>query len=333
MKSVVVTGAGGFVGRALCPVLRQAGWRVVATTRDAAPLRDLAGVEVCAVAGLGRETNWSQALQGANAVVHLAARVHVSDLRREDDPEFHRVNAAGTRRLAEEAAKAGVRRFLYVSTANVNGEQRTPEPFSELDPPAPDDSYARSKLAGEAAVLDVAGKTGMQAVILRPPLIYGPGVRANFLLLLKGCARLPLLPLGGIANRRSLIFVGNFADAIRCCLEHPKAAGQILLVRDGENLSTPELVRRMTHALGRKPSLIPVPTVLLRIVATALGKRQAVRRLLHSLAIDDGKIRRELGWNPPFTVEEGLRETAAWFMSRTAPPAPAGPAGSGDRLS
>ncbi|MSO92288.1 MAG: NAD-dependent epimerase/dehydratase family protein [Rhodospirillales bacterium] len=319
MRRAVVTGAAGFVGRTLAPVLRDAGWQVVATTRNASAFPPLAGVEVCGVGGLGPDTDWSRALPGADAVVHLAARVHVSDRRRANDPEFHRVNAAGTRRLAEEAAKAGIRRFLYVSTANVNGEQRTPEPFNELDPARPDDPYSQSKLAGEAAVLDVGRKTGMGVVVLRPPLVYGPGVGANFLLLLKGCAQLPLLPFGGIANRRSLIFVGNFVDAIRTCLEHPKAAGQVFLVRDGENLSTPELVRRLARALGRSPAVIPVPAFVLRAAATLLGKRQAVRRLLHSLAVDDGKIRRELGWTPPFTVEEGLRETAAWFMSRTTP--------------
>ena len=317
MTSVLVTGASGFVGRALVPRLRAAGHRVAISTRDREAARGLDVDAVHVTAALGPETDWRPALGGIEVVVHLAARVHVMDEPAADAAELHRqANAEGTLRLAEEAAAAGVGRLVFLSTVKVNGERTAQAPFRESDPPAPADAYARSKWEAETGLARLAGEGGLEVVVVRPPLVYGPGVGGNFLTLLGLChARLPL-PLAGEANRRSLVFVGNLADAIARCLDHPAAAGGTYLVRDGEDVSTAQLVRRAAQALGRPARLFPLPTGVLRLAGGLIGKSAMVARLLDSLVVDDGKIRRELGWTPPFTLAQGLSETAAWFRAR-----------------
>ena len=316
MSTVVVTGGTGFIGRALCPALRSAGHRVVVTTRDAGRPPLDAGIVVRASPELGPESDWRAAMADADAVVHLAARAHVM-VDRAADPaaEYRRVNTEGTRRLAEAAARAGARRFVFLSTAKVNGEDSSAAPFRETDPPGPLDAYARSKLAAERALSDVRAETGLETVVLRPPLVYGHGVRGNFLTLLGLCERALPLPLAGIANRRSLLYVGNLADAILRCLDEPGAAGEIFLLRDGEDVSTPELVRRVAGALGRPCRLFRVPTAVLRFAARVAGRGESAARLLDTLTVDDGKIRRALAWTPPTPMTEGLRETAQWFAS------------------
>ena len=314
MKSVLVTGASGFVGRALVPRLRAAGYRVAVSTRDRRAALGLDADDVHVTAPLGPETDWRPALGGVEAVVHLAARVHVMD-ESDADAAHRQANAEGTLRLAE-AAAAGVRRLVFLSTVKVNGERTDAAPFRESDPPAPADAYARSKWEAETGLAGLSKRTGLEVVVVRPPLVYGPGVGANFLALLKICqARVPL-PLAGAANRRSLLFVGNLADAVARCLDHPAAAGETYLLRDGEDISTAELVRRAAQALGRPARLFPLPTGGLKLAGGLIGKGAVVARLLDSLAVDDGKIRRQLGWTPPFTVGHGLNETAAWFKKR-----------------
>ncbi len=315
MKSVLVTGASGFVGRALVPRLRAAGYRVAVSTRDRAAAQGIDADEVHVTTPLGPETDWRPALGSVEAVVHLAARVHV--MNETDADALHRqANAEGTLRLAEAAAAAGVRRLVFLSTVKVNGERTGAAPFRESDPPAPADAYARSKWEAETGLAGLSKRTGLEVVVVRPPLVYGPGVGANFLALLKICqARVPL-PLAGAANRRSLLFVGNLADAVARCLDDPAAAGETYLLRDGEDISTAELVRRAAQALGRPARLFPLPTGVLGLAGGLIGKGAVVGRLLDSLAVDDGKIRRQLGWTPPFTVDHGLNETAAWFKKR-----------------
>jgi nucleoside-diphosphate-sugar epimerase len=316
MKSILVTGASGFVGRALCPVLRAAGYRVAITTREKAAVQGLDVDDVHVTSPLGPRTDWRPALGGVQAVVHLAARVHVMDDTADAAQRHRQANTEGTLRLAEAAGAAGVGRFVFLSTVKVNGERTAAAPFRESDTPAPADPYAVSKSEAETGLAAIARRTGLEAVILRPPLVYGPGVGGNFLALLKVCQARTPLPLAGAANRRSLIFVGNLADAIVGCLDHPAAVGETYLLSDGEDVSTAELVRHTAQALGRPARLFSMPGGILRLAGSAVGKSATVARLLDSLVVDDGKIRRQLGWTPPFTLTQGLSETAAWFQAR-----------------
>jgi nucleoside-diphosphate-sugar epimerase len=316
MSRVLVTGASGFVGRALVPALLAAGHAVDAVLRR--PEGSLpAGVRVRVVPDIGPETEWMAALQGIDAVVHLAARAHVmKDDARDPLAAFCRVNAEGTAALASAAAAAGVGRFVYVSTVKVMGEKNRDGPFRESDAPAPEDAYGLSKWAGEKALLDVCRQGRMQPVIVRPPLVYGPGAKGNMLSLFELCRMSPPLPLAGIDNRRSLIGVANLADALNACVANPQAAGRTYFVRDAEDVSTPELIRRVARALGRPARLFPVPAGVLRFSALLAGQAPAAARLLESLQVDDAKIRGELGWTPPHGMVQGLADMADWFTSR-----------------
>lgn len=316
MKKVLVTGASGFVGQAVCSALLSRGVTVLAAARS--ELQPVPGQGTVKLSEMSGDTDWSRVLQGVDGIVHLAARVHVMrDTAADPLAEFRRANVDATRRLAEQAAEAGVKRLVFVSTIKVNGEETAPgRPFRESDPPAVTDSYGRSKLEAEQALAEVSARTGLQTVVVRPPLVYGPGVKGNFLSLLQACRRRLPLPLAGIDNRRSLIYLGNLVDALLRCLDHPAAAGQTYLVRDGEDLSTPELARRLSAALGVRPRLWPAPLGLMRFTAGLLGRGGAVDRLTGSLQVDDAAIRSELGWIAPFTVDQGLALTARWALAR-----------------
>lgn len=313
MTRVLVTGATGFVGRALCPVLAEAGFQVTAAVRDSAAKVPSAD-RIAVVPDIGPDADWTEALQDADAVVHLAARVHrMGEGKNEALAENRRVNADGTRRLAEQASRIGPKRFVFLSSVKVNGETTDGRPpFSETDAPDPRDAYAISKWEAERALAEIGD---LEPVILRPPLVYGPGVRANFLALLKICRAAPPLPLGSVDNRRSLLFVGNLADAIRCCLVRPEAAGKTYMISDGEDVSTPDLIRRLARAMGRPARLVPFPPGLLRFLGGLAGKGETVARLLDTLAVDSRKIRQDLGWSPPSALGEGLARTAAWFAA------------------
>jgi nucleoside-diphosphate-sugar epimerase len=263
-----------------------------------------------------RETN--EALQGVQIVVHLAARVHVMvDNASNPLQEFQRVNVDWTERLAARAAGQGVLRFVYLSSVKVNGEQ-TVVPFTEQDPPNPQDPYGVSKWEAEQALARVSTQKGMETVVVRSPLVYGPGVRGNFLQLLNLLPRGIPLPLASIRNQRSLVYLGNLVDALARCIQDPRAAGRTYLVRDGEDLSTPELVRRLGVAMGSRVCLWPCPTSFLYWMGQVAGKRGMIDRLVGSLQVNSSKIQTELDWHPPFTVDAGLSETAAWFRGRTA---------------
>lgn len=317
--NILVTGANGFVGKALCKRMVSKGWHVWGTVRSAEQAASLpAGVEVVQIKSIGADTNWSVALSGVDAVVHLAARVHVmNDTATDPLSAFRKVNVAGTEHLARMAAINGVKRFVYVSSVKVNGEG-CEKPFAEHDIPAPEDPYGVSKWEAEHVLRKITEDTGLEVVILRPPLVYGPEVKANFLSLLKIVDRGIPLPLASINNHRSLIYLGNFVDAITTCINHPKAAGQTYLVSDGEDVSTSELIRRVAATLGRPARLFPFPPSLMRFTGKLFGKSDAVERLVGSLTIDSSKIRRELGWKPPYTMEQGLKETAEWFKEKHA---------------
>jgi nucleoside-diphosphate-sugar epimerase len=313
---VLVSGGNGFVAKALIPVLLGRGERVVATVRSL-PAR--AG-EVH-IGDIDTGTDWSAVLCDCAAVVHLAARVHVMhDQTAEPLEAFRRVNTAGTLNLARQAANAGVRRFVFISTVKVNGDGcpsldpcAVTRVYREGDSPAPLGAYAVSKWEAEQGLREIARRTGMDLVILRPPLVYGPGAGGNFLRLMRLVARGVPLPFAAVANRRSLLYVGNLVDAIAHCLAYPAAAGKTYLLSDGEDLSTPELVRRMALAMGRPARLLPLPVGVLRWVSGLLGKVDEAERLLGTLLIDSSAIRRDLDWRPPFSVHAGLAATAQWF--------------------
>jgi len=314
MRSVLITGANGFVGQVLLKRMASDGWQVRGTVRSSKQLASLPiGVQAVQIESIAADTDWTNALAGVDAVVHLAARVHVmNDTASDPLSAFRQVNVEGTERLALMAATTGIKRFVYISSIKVNGEGRE-EPFTEHDITAPEDPYGISKWEAEQVLHKVAKDTGLEVVILRPPLVYGPGVKANFFSLLKLLDRAIPLPLSSINNLRSLIYVGNLVDAISICITHPMSVGQTYLVSDGEDVSTPELIRRVAAALGRPARLFPFPPFLMRFAGRFFGKTDAVERLVSSLTIDSSKIRRELGWKPPYTMEQGLRETAVCY--------------------
>lgn len=311
---ILVTGANGFVGRALCGHLAEDGYAVVAVVRRACGLSG----EVT-VGKMNGETDWGSVLPACDAVVHLAARVHVMDETWGNPLALYRAtNTEATFNLARQAAQAGVKRFVFISSIKVNGEGRDAA-YRETDVPAPEDAYAISKWEAEQGLQQIAQETGLEIVILRPPLVYGPGVKANFLRLMRMVERGWPLPLGAIRNRRSLLYLGNLVDAIRVCVEHPAAAGQTFLLDDGQAVSTPELIRAVARAMGRPARLLPVPVGMLTFMGTLLGKRAAAARLTGSLFVEGSFIRSRLGWAPPFTMQQGLDATVAdWRAARGA---------------
>jgi nucleoside-diphosphate-sugar epimerase len=266
------------------------------------------GVESSVVADIGPNTSWSSALDGVDAVVHLAAKVHDMKARGEASLEAYRaVNTAGTANLARQAAKAGVSRFVFLSSVKVNGEEGR---FTESDRAAPADPYAVSKHEAELELRRIANTTNMAAVIVRAPLVYGPGVGANFRMLMRSVASGVPLPLGAIDNKRSFVGLDNLVDFILTCVDHTSAPNETFFVSDGEDLSTPELVRRVARALERPSRLLPVPRPFLMGAAALVGKRASMQRLLGTLQVDISKARDRLGWSPPVTVDEGLRRAA-----------------------
>ena len=312
---VLVTGASGFVGSALCGHLLAKGQTVTGAVRSI-PGKPLPGVEYRVVSDLSAETNWREALTGMDAVVHCAARVHIMK-ETSTDPlaAFREMNVKGTACLAEQAADNGVKRFVFISSIKVNGETTSGRPFTADNTPAPEDPYGISKWETEQVLQKIAEKTGLEVVIIRPPLVYGPGVRANFLRLMQAVKLGMPLPLGSINNRRSLVALDNLMDLIDTCLNHPAASNQTFLVSDGSDLSTTALLQNMAVALGRPTRLIPAPESLLRVVAKLLGKTSIAQRLCGSLQVDINKTREMLSWSPPVTVNEALRKTAAHFLA------------------
>lgn len=310
MTRLLVTGASGFVGAAVCAGAAERGMAVVRASR-AARATEAGWVSVGEV---GPDTDWAGALRGAEVVVHLAARTHVL---REDAPNplaaYRRVNVLGTRRLAEQAALAGVRRFVFVSSIKVNGEETTGTPFREGDPPRPEDAYGQSKLEAEAVLRRVATGAGMEVVIVRPPLVHGPGVGGNLRRLLQLVARGIPLPLASIENRRSLVGRDNLAALLLEVATHPAAAGRLFLAADEPALSTPELVRQLAAGIGVTARLWPAPVGLVRGALSLLGGNNIARRLTASLVVDGSLASRTLGWRPPLSLEEGLATMARWY--------------------
>ena len=333
---VMVTGATGFVGRFLCNVLISQGYKVLASVRGFAfdlhgdsPDNYEIGLSYINTGDISPDTDWSQALRDVDTVMHLAARVHVTH----EDPahslaEYRAVNTQATANLANQAARAGVRRFVYLSTVKVHGEETALHPvfftgqghdeppvaFSETDIPRPQGGYAISKWEAERELRLIASATGMETVIVRPPLIYGEGVKANFLSLLRMIDKGIPLPFGSVTNRRSLLCLDNLADFLMQCISHPAAANETFLVADNETLSTPELICRIAFYMGKKPKLPGCPIGLLRMVARLLGRADAIAKICGSLQLDARKAKTLLHWQPPLTVEQGLEKTVSWYQ-------------------
>jgi nucleoside-diphosphate-sugar epimerase len=303
----LVTGASGFIGRALLRELKRKGLPAHGASRDAQE------GAVWTIGEIDGTTDWRSALDGVRCVIHTAGRAHI--LRDEDaDPigAFRRVNVDGTRRLALQAAESGVRRLVFISSIGVNGISTDGRgPFTSVDPPAPIEPYGQSKLEAEVVLRDIGASTGLEIVIVRPPLVYGPGVRANFLRLVKLVQRRWPLPLAGVNNRRSLVALDNLVDLLICCIDHPAAAGETFLVSDNEDLSTPDLLRRVGAALGVGVRLVPGPRWMLLQGARLFGRRTEVERLLGSLQVDTRRTRELLGWEPRISVDEGILRTVS----------------------
>lgn len=311
---VLVTGANGFVGCTLFKYLHEVEqYHVSGSVRTA----DTAQKNLFTVGELSENTNWSEALEGQHVVIHVAARAHVmDDFVGEPLAEYRRVNVDGTLNLARQAASAGVRRFIFISSIKVNGESTIiGSPFQHLDKAMPKDPYGISKAEAEAGLWQINKESGMEIVIIRPPLVYGPGVKANFASMMKLVSKNYPLPLGAVRNRRSMVALDNLINLISTCINHPKAANQTFLVSDDQDASTTELLRIMAHAFGKKAKLIPIPMSWIRGVATLLGKKVVADRLCGSLQVDITHTKNTLGWRPPVTMEQQLAKIAASMSS------------------
>jgi UDP-glucose 4-epimerase len=307
-NGLLVTGSNGFVGRALCTELDQRKYEVRRVVRDR-PNSGVQHSELIKLGDIGPDTDWSGALDNIKFVVHLAARVHIMhDTAPDPLTAFRAVNVEGTLNLARQAAAVGVIRFVFVSSIKVNGEAtQLGRPFTADDIPAPLDAYGVSKMEAEQGLRELAAETGMEVVIIRPPLVYGPGVKGNFAALTRAVKCGWPMPLGAVHNQRSLVGLDNLVDFIVICITHPQAVNQTFLVSDGQDLSTTELVRGMTQAAGVPARLLPLPAWALQAGASMLGKGDAVQRLCGNLQVDISKARNLLGWEPPVSMGEGLR--------------------------
>jgi nucleoside-diphosphate-sugar epimerase len=318
LRRVVVTGANGFIGQHLCRTLAEEGREVTACLRgnaDAGALCGIPSLRIQRVSALDALTDVAPLLAGCDAVVHLAGRAHIMhDTAPDPLAEFRRVNVGITAALATMSATAGVRRFLLASSIKVSGEATTDRTFCADDPPGFSDPYGQSKWEAEEKLREIATASGMEWVAVRPPLVYGPGVRANFLALMRTVYRGIPLPLGGVRNNRSMVSVYNLSDFIAHALDHPAAAGNRFFAADAEDVSTPELVRAIARSLNCRARLLSIPQSVLRAVAGALGRQAAVQRLCSSLTVDREKAQTLLNWTAPLTLDAGLSHTAEWFL-------------------
>lgn len=308
MTKILVTGANGFVGSALCTTLAERGIDYAAAVRNSNNDKQFA------IGSLSGKTDWTRALAGCDVVIHAAARVHVmQDTSSDPLAEFRLVNVEATVNLARQAVAAGVRRFVFVSSVKVNGEETTGTPFRASDTPEPRDPYGQSKLEAEKVLFALARETGLEVVVVRPPLVYGPGVRANFNSLMKLVAKGLPMPLGAIHNRRSMVALDNLVDLLVVCSTHPAAAGQVFMVSDNRDVSITELLRMLAAAMGRRSLLLPVPASWIAAAARLLGKSAAADRLLGSLQVDIAPTCQTLSWQPAVSMEAALAKTVSPF--------------------
>ncbi|MDP3843872.1 MAG: SDR family oxidoreductase [Oxalobacteraceae bacterium] len=310
MTKILVTGASGFVGSVLCDTLHARNIYFVPAVRIAK------SNDQFSVGELNAATKWGNALAGCKAVIHLAARVHVmNDTSSDPLAAFRAMNVDATLNLAKQAVQCGVKRFVFISSVKVNGEETTSKPFTAFDEPAPLDPYGQSKLEAEIALMELARTTGLEVVIVRPPLVYGPGVRANFLKLMQLVKMGVPLPLGAIHNRRSMVALVNLVDLLITCTHHPAAAGQTFMVSDDNDVSISELLRMLARAMGKRSLLLPIPAGIIAGTAAILGKSAVASRLLGSLQVDINHTKSTLGWKPVITMQESLNKTVAHFLA------------------
>lgn len=311
MKKVLITGSNGFVGKALASALLKKDYEVVASVRQKTIDSETRLHEII-TGDLSSKIDWTVATSNINVIIHSAARVHILD-EKEKDPltEFRKINVDATLNLATQAFRNGVKRFIYLSSVKVNGEQTEPDHcFSADDTPNPDGPYALSKYEAEKGLREIADEMGKEVVIIRPPLVYGPGVKANFEIMMHWLSRGIPLPLGAIKNQRSLVALDNLVDLILVCIEHPAAANQIFMVSDNDDISTSQLLDILGDALDAKKRLLPVPHNVLKMLAILVGRKDLIIKLCSSLQVDISKTRNLLDWNPPYNAKESLFKTA-----------------------
>lgn len=316
MKKVLVTGASGFVGQALCKVLASLGYDVLGAVRSASQIHRLNGVSVGLIGDIGPDTEWTGVLSGVETIFHLATWTPSADEPPPKNPEkdFLRVNVEGTRQLVLSAVTAGVQRFVFASSIMVYGEAQRASPINDSILPIPGEPYGRSKLEAERVLAEISAKSGLETVIVRIPLVYGPSARGQLLRLMRVCSWPFPLPFANVQSPRSMIYVGNLVDALILCANHPGAAGQIFLVRDNEDVSPPKLIAQLRKSLGRLPLLFPLPEYLLRPFRRYFVRRYLpIATSLDSSVVDDSRIRQELGWHAPFSLNEALEEIATWY--------------------
>jgi nucleoside-diphosphate-sugar epimerase len=313
-RKVLITGANGFVGQTVCQYLMNSEIPIRKVLRKKPDHQESQDCHI--VGDINAHTDWSSALGQIDSIVHLAARAHImKDTSSNPLNEFRRINVEGTVNLARQAARANIRRFIFISSIKVNGEKTEGKGFTEKDKPAPEDPYGISKFEAEQELHQVARETGLDVVILRPPLIYGPLVKANFYQLMNTIYNGWPLPLGRVNNQRSLLYVGAFANAIKTCLMHPNASGKTFLVSDKKALSTSDLVIKLGEFLNRSPRLLNVPVSWMKLGGKFLGKTAAIDKLTSSLIIDNSKIQQELNWSSPYSIDLGMQKTAEWFLA------------------
>jgi len=311
MRKVLVTGASGFVGSALCRYFDEREIPYVAAVRQKLLAHQFQ------IGDISSETEWSGALEGCDTVIHLAARVHVMNDETQDPlASFRAMNVVGTMSLATQAIKLGIKRFVFVSSIKVNGEETTGKPFTAFDRPSPRDPYGKSKWEAEVGLTDLANESGLELVVVRPPLVYGPGVGANFGRLIRLAQSGLPLPFGAIDNLRSMVGIENLVDLLSRCAKHPAAAGRVFLASDGEDVSTPALFRMIANSMGRPERLFPVPPWLCAAFANALGQSDVAQRLLGSLQVDIGYTRTTLEWVPAVSLKDGVQRTVRRFTNK-----------------
>ena len=310
MEKICITGANGFIGKSLCKALNSSDKSIRGFVRTLDPNKNYTKIEYLSVGDISSKINWKDQLNGYDCIVHCAGRAHVMN-KNEDLDVYHLVNTEGTRRLAEQAAAVGVKKFVYLSSVKVNGESTgkidNNKIFTNNDIPEPQDAYSISKFKAEKVLWEISAKTGLEVVIVRLPSVYGKDVKGNLARLIKLVKLGIPLPLSMVQNQRSMIGIDNLVDLIIKCIDHPVVSGKTFLVSDGEDLSTTDLINHIGISMGRKARLFPVPIFLLKLLGSILGKQKEINRLVGSLKIDSSYTQEILNWTPPVSVAEGIR--------------------------
>ena len=317
MNKILITGSTGFVGQKLCKKLISDNYSIREAVRSNSE-KQLGKKEIFNVGEIDKSTNWSASLQDIDCVIHCAARAHVMNENKLDTlATYRKVNVDGTRNLAEQCAKAGVKRLIFLSSIKVNGEKtKVSFSFRHDDNPKPEDAYGISKWEAELALQQVSKKYGIEIVIIRAPLVYGPNVKGNFLKLINIAARRIPLPISRINNIRSFVGIENLIDLISCCIKHPAAAGKIFLVSDNKDMSTPELIKKIGKAMGKSQYFIPLPVSILQFLGAIIGKSSEIERLVSNLQMDCNNTFEVLGWRPPVNPDDAILETIKWYLNQ-----------------